>query len=259
VASFHRYPQIRDILGLFGFRGDDVCKHIKVLSGGEKARIALVKILISSANFLIMDEPLNHLDMVSKQALELALTEYEGTLMLISHDRYFLDKIVNRVVEIRDGMCETYQGNYSYYMEKRDLSEVKIEKTEPASRSETSKKQRKKSEAEQRQKISTKRNRLNQEIQEYEKQIESLEKRRQEIELTMSQPETYEDSEVIIRLQKELAEIKKNLTILYHNWELAETSLTALLDGIKTNKADTSSSTKKINSEKTSGRGCPDQ
>ncbi len=236
VASTHRYTKLRDILGIFGFGGDDIHKRIKVLSGGEKARVSLAKILISSANFLIMDEPLNHLDMISKQALERALTDYEGTLILISHDRYFLDKIITRVIEIKDGMCEAYQGNYSYYIEKRDHPEDKKERMGSEDKPEKNKKQRKKIEAEQRQKISSERTRLNKKIEEYEKQIDILEKKKEEIEFTMAKPQTYEDQELIVRLQKDLADINKKLPVLYNKWEEAEITLTELLDQVKTKK-----------------------
>ena len=233
AASLHTYPQVRNILGLFGFGGEDIHKRIKVLSGGEKARVSLARILISSTNFLIMDEPLNHLDMLSKQALERALKEYEGTLMVISHDRYFLDKIVSRVVEISDGRCLDYSGNYSYYIEKRDLPEIKEDSAGPETRPEKDRKRRKKMEAEQRQKISSDRKRLNTEIQQTEKQIDTMEIRRREIEGAMARPETYENRELIIRLQKELAEINKKLPSLYEKWEKAEASLAALLETVK--------------------------
>ncbi len=234
TASSKRFPEIRNILGIFGFSGEDVHKHIRVLSGGEKARISLAKILISSANFLIMDEPLNHLDKLAKQALEKALVAYEGTLILISHDRYFLNKIVNRVIEIRDGDLEIYHGNYSYYLEKRESTEDNRENRTDKSSTEMSRQERKKFEAEQRQRISTERNRLKKEIGEYEKQIDLLEKKKEEIEFTMAKPQTYEDKELIVRLQKDLAEINKELPLLYNKWEKAEIFLKKLLNRVKT-------------------------
>jgi len=120
TAANSHAPRIRDVLGIFQFRGEDVFKKIKVLSGGEKARVSLAKLLVSPVNVLIMDEPTNHLDKVSREALEQALSHYNGTLILVSHDRYFLDKLVNRVVEINNGNITEYDGNYSYYLEKRE-------------------------------------------------------------------------------------------------------------------------------------------
>lgn len=234
ATSSKRFPEIRNILGIFGFSGEDVHKHIRVLSGGEKARISLAKILISSANFLIMDEPLNHLDKLAKQALEKALVDYEGTLILISHDRYFLDKIVNRVIEIRDGNLETYHGNYSYYLEKRESTEDNRQNRIDNSPTEMNRQERKKFEAEQRQRISTERNRLSRLIEETEKKIDALEKKKTEIEGIMSDPRTYENKKLVVRLQKDLAEINKELPLLYNEWEKAEISLKKLLDRVKT-------------------------
>ncbi len=234
AASSKRFPEIRNILGIFGFSGEDVHKHIRVLSGGEKARISLAKILISSANFLIMDEPLNHLDKLAKQALEKALADYEGTLILISHDRYFLNKIVNRVIEIKDGNLETYHGNYSYYLEKRESTEDNRENRTDNSPTEMSRRERKKFEAKQRQRISTERNRLSRLIEETEKKIDELEKKKTEIERVMSDPLTYEDKKLLVQLQKDLAEINKELPLLYKKWEKTEISLKKLLDRVKT-------------------------
>ncbi|MBN2200874.1 ABC-F family ATP-binding cassette domain-containing protein, partial [bacterium] len=121
-------PQrVRNVLGIFQFTGDDVFKPIRVLSGGEKARVSLAKILLSESNFLIMDEPTNHLDMVSKEALEQALREYDGTLLLISHDRYFLTKLVGRVIEVRNRRLKEYEGNYGDYLDRRLEEEAAVE------------------------------------------------------------------------------------------------------------------------------------
>jgi len=234
TVSSTRYPEIRKILGIFGFNGEDIHKNIRILSGGEKARLSLAKILFSSANFLIMDEPLNHLDKQARQALERALIAYEGTLVLISHDRYFLDKIVTRVVEIRDGNLEEYHGNYSYYLEKRDTIEDNRENRTSDSRVEMSRRDRKKFEAEQRQQISGERNRLAGLIEETEKKIDALEKQKTTIEGIMSDSQTYENKKKVVRLQKDLAEINKELPTLYNKWEQTETTLTKLLEQVKT-------------------------
>jgi ATP-binding cassette subfamily F protein 3 len=235
-VSSARFPQIRNILGIFGLSGEDIHKHIRVLSGGEKARLSLAKILISSANFLIMDEPLNHLDKQARHALERALIAYEGTLVLISHDRYFLDKIVTRVVEIKDGNIEDYCGNYSYYLEKRDKVENSPDSTSGNSRVEISRKDRKKREAEQRQQISGERKRLSALIEETEKRIDELEKQKAGIEKIMSDSQTYEDKKKVVRLQKELAEINRELALLYTQWEQSESALARLLKPVKTQK-----------------------
>jgi ATP-binding cassette subfamily F protein 3 len=109
----------RNLLGAFLFSGDDVYKEIAVLSGGEKSRLALLKILLSDTNLLILDEPTNHLDLKTREIFQNALLRYQGTILIVSHDRYFLDCLVGRVFELRDGVCHEYRGNYSYFIEKR--------------------------------------------------------------------------------------------------------------------------------------------
>ena len=109
----------RNLLGAFLFSGDDVYKPISVLSGGEKSRLALLKILLTDTNLLILDEPTNHLDIKTREIFQNALLNYRGTILIVSHDRYFLDCLVGRVFELRDGVCHEYRGNYSYFIEKR--------------------------------------------------------------------------------------------------------------------------------------------
>jgi ATP-binding cassette subfamily F protein 3 len=112
--------RMRTFLARFGFRGEDVLKKVAVLSGGEKTKLALAKLLFLPANFLIFDEPTNHLDLDSRQALEEALRNYSGTYLLVSHDRHFLDRVVERIIAIEDNTARIYNGNYSYYKEKKD-------------------------------------------------------------------------------------------------------------------------------------------
>ena len=228
-------PRIRDVLGIFQLRGEDVNKKIKYLSGGEKARVSLAKILLSPVNFLIMDEPTNHLDQGSREALEKALSCYEGTLVLISHDRYFLDKIVNRVVEIQDGTVEEYHGNYTYYLEKRQhRAQTPPAKGEPVSAISDARlrKEQKRQEAEARQAVSKERSRLSRLIETLERQIDELEIRKVEIEAKMARPETYDDGELTVSLQKEYAQIKKDLGANYNQWETAHSELETLLRGL---------------------------
>lgn len=112
--------KIRTLLGCFLFPGDEVFKKVESLSGGEKARLALAKMMLKTANFLVLDEPTNHLDIPAKEMIEEALTNYDGTVIVISHDRYFISKIANRIIEIRDGELHSYSGNYAYYLEKKE-------------------------------------------------------------------------------------------------------------------------------------------
>ncbi|MEJ2543045.1 MAG: ABC-F family ATP-binding cassette domain-containing protein [Calditrichaceae bacterium] len=188
ARSFH--PKLRDILGIFQFTSDTVEKSLGVLSGGEKARVSLAKILLSPCNFLIMDEPTNHLDLTSKEALEHALKDYDGTLLLISHDRYFLDRLVNRVIELKNGQLKEYEGNYSDYLNKREQEKsvdataaikqttTKTEDSAPGRLKKT--KEQKQKEAEARQAVSKERNRLQKYIEKIEHDIEHLEKQKKE-------------------------------------------------------------------------------
>ena len=112
--------KVRNALAAVGFMQDDVNKLIKSLSGGEKGRVSLCKLMLSDANFLILDEPTNHLDMESKDILEHALNEYEGTLLFVSHDRYFVNKVATKVLELTDNGVNEYLGNYDYYIDKKD-------------------------------------------------------------------------------------------------------------------------------------------
>ncbi len=240
TAALSVVPKVKDILGLFQFRGEDIHKKISVLSGGEKARVSLAKILISPVNFLIMDEPTNHLDKLSKAALEEALIRYNGTLILISHDRYFLDRIVSRVVDIKDHRLNEYLGNYSYYLSKRDANSLTVEKKnlDPDPESEKNnpapidRKEQKRQEALQRQQISKERNQLKKRINEFENEIISMETREQEIQELMLDNQTYENKELIVALQKELSEIKKKLEATYNNWEIHQQKYEKLMESM---------------------------
>lgn len=230
-------PRVRDVLGIFQLRGDDAFKKIKVLSGGEKARVSLAKILLSPVNFLIMDEPTNHLDMASKEALEDALVGYDGTLLLISHDRYFLDKIVSRVVEIKEHHVRMYEGNYSDYLKKRQQQNLAAEAEQrsvtmamtPRKKS----KEEKRREAEARQLVSKERNRLQNVIHVIEQRVENLENRQKEIEDDLAKPATYQNGELAARLQKEYQNVKNELEELFEDWEKSQSEYEKLLEQLK--------------------------
>ena len=108
-------------LGGFGFQNETVFKYVKQLSGGEKARLALALMIITPSNFLLLDEPTNHLDLESKENLELAIKNYKGSLLIISHDRYFISKVANKIIEIKDSKLISYNGNYEYFLEKNKV------------------------------------------------------------------------------------------------------------------------------------------
>jgi ATP-binding cassette subfamily F protein 3 len=224
--------QLRDILGLFHLSGDDINKKIAVLSGGEKARVSLAKILISPVNFLVMDEPTNHLDIRSKESLEKALSNYDGTLLLISHDRYFLDKIVTRVIEIRQNQLRLYEGNYTDYLNKKQtLSTAEEQPMEkPVVRRH---KEQKRLEAEARQRISRERHRLTTLISNLEAEIETLEHEIQQLEANMSTVDFYKNKETTVDSTRRYQEIKVIVADRYRAWEEAGQQLELLLTGIR--------------------------
>jgi len=232
VADVH-LPRIRDVLGLFGFHGDDVFKPISVLSGGEKARVSLTQILLSPVNFLIMDEPTNHLDIASREALENALVDFNGTLLLISHDRYFLDKIVNRVIEVHDRALTGYEGNYTDYLNKRMFSAQQT----IAGKSETPigrrLKDEKRKEAELRQSVSQKRRELNAEIENCESNIDQLEKRKVVVESLLGVPDTYKNGDQAASLTREYHQIKDAIEEWLRKWETTSSMLEELLRSLE--------------------------
>jgi len=239
TAAAGLISRIRQVLGIFQFDEDDIGKSIKVLSGGEKARVSLAKILLSPVNFLIMDEPTTHLDITAREALEEALAEYDGTLMLISHDRYFLDKLVNRVIELKEGRLTEYHGNYSYYLWKRvqkpAAPEQRTEKSENEDRGTSSRKTReqKRQEAEARQEVSRERSRIQTAIGRFEKEIEETESRIKEIEAKLADAGTYRDGADVARLNRDYAWLKKHVETLYESWESHRLQLDALLEPLK--------------------------
>lgn len=240
ASEAHRL-QLRDILGLFQFSGQDPDKRIGVLSGGEKARVSLAKILLSPVNFLIMDEPTNHLDISSREALEDALQDYDGTFLLISHDRYFLDKLVNRVLELKDGRLREFEGNYSDYLDRREKEGVAaapdhagqpLEPTPPVPPAKKSKDQ-KRQEAEARQTISRQRGQLKAEIEACESRIGELETQKESLEKLIADPKSYQNGEHVKSLRKDYAAVKQELETLLERWEKAQEAYETLLAEVK--------------------------
>jgi ATP-binding cassette subfamily F protein 3 len=239
TAATGLITKIRQALGIFQFNDEEIEKKIKVLSGGEKARVSLAKILLSPVNFLIMDEPTTHLDITAREALEAALAEYDGTLLLISHDRYFLDKLVNRVMELKDGKLDEYSGNYSYYLWKREqeteTDESQTEVTPPQKLDSPVRKTKvqKRQEAEARQEVSRERNRLQKGLVRIEKDIEESESRFKKMEAKLADPETYKDGTDIARLNKDYADLKLRIEDLYESWESHRLRLDKILHHLK--------------------------
>jgi len=214
--------QKRNLLGAFLFSGDDVFKPISVLSGGEKSRLALLKILIADANFLILDEPTNHLDIITKNIFQEALREYPGTLVMVSHDRYFLDRVVNKVIELKNGFATVYDGNYSYYIEKRaetgdSPQEIPLNTKKSASASPSARDQ-KRQEAEKRKKLYPIKSRLKKELTEIEQMIQSLENEKSLYESRLCDPQFWKDPSSAKDAQIALNNINKKLEECYYKW-----------------------------------------
>ena len=202
----------RNLLGAFLFSGDDIEKPVSVLSGGEKARLALYKLMLCETNFLILDEPTNHLDQNTREIVERALLKYQGTLLIVSHDRHFLDTLAERVLEIRDGKLYDYPGNYSWFLEKRE--EFLLANT--PEKIQTSKPKINKQEQNEIQKITRE---LKKNISQIEKIINDLESQKEKIDSDLCNPEILSDSEKIKNLMIERNKIENDLNASYSKWE----------------------------------------
>ena len=215
--------EIRNTLAAFLFTGDDVFKQIKDLSGGERGRVSLAKLMLSEANFLILDEPTNHLDIVSKEILEHALNQYTGTVLYVSHDRYFINQTASRILDLTGNTLVNYIGNYDYYLEKREeltriyapeTSVSSVEQSNAATAVSSGKDEWQKRKEEQ----ARERKRQN-DLKKTEDQIQKLEARNQEIDDQMCLESVYTDVAKCMELNKEKTENANKLEALYEVWE----------------------------------------
>ena len=215
--------QIRNMLAAFLFTGDDVFKRISDLSGGERGRVSLAKLMLSEANFLILDEPTNHLDITSKEILEKALNDYTGTLLYVSHDRYFINQTATRILDLTHHTFVNYIGNYDYYLEKKEaLTAAYTENADTTSDSSADSGEisaSKLSWQEQKELQAKERKRQN-ELKKTEERIGALEDRDKEIDELMVQEEIFTNSVKCQELAKEKAQIAEELETLYENWEI---------------------------------------
>ncbi len=203
--------EIRTILSRFLFIGDDIFKEIKELSGGERGRLQLLKMMLSDSNFLLMDEPTNHLDIDSKEVLEDALIDYEGTIFVISHDRYFLNRVTNKILEMTEEGIVEYLGNYDYYLEKKN--EIVIEDNEEYKTKTQIKLERKK----EKEKLEFERKKKK-EIEELEKLIAANEIDLENLDNLLCKPELYEEPEKALKLSQEREQLQLKLDKLYNQW-----------------------------------------
>lgn len=210
--------EIRNVLAAFLFTGDEVFKQIADLSGGEKGRVSLAKLMLSEANFLILDEPTNHLDITSKEILEQALNSYTGTVLFVSHDRYFINKTATRILNLTGETIVNYIGNYDYYMEKcRELTKIYVgeKETEVKTESESSNKldwKQQKEEQARLRKIENERKRTEEKIEELEAHISELEE-------DFSKEEIATNSAKLQEVHEEYAKCQQELEALYEKWE----------------------------------------
>jgi ATP-binding cassette subfamily F protein 3 len=220
VAVGEVRKHLRNLLGCFLFRGDDVFKKVGVLSGGEKSRLALAKMLLQPCNLIVMDEPTNHLDMRSKGILQAALAAFEGSYIIVSHDRDFLDPIVNRVVELKHGGIKTYLGNVSEYIDAKQREN--LARMEPvvsrANGQRIAEKERKRLEAEERQRRYEITRPLQEKLEMLEQAIELKEQEKSEIEGLMGDPELYKDGERVKTITARHKELEKDLAGDYFRW-----------------------------------------
>ena len=207
--------EVRNMLGAFLFENEDVFKKISSLSGGERARVAILKLILSQSNFLLLDEPTNHLDIDSKEVLEEALVNYTGTIFTISHDRYFLNKVVDKILVLGENGVTEYLGNYDYYIEKkRQLSEMnKEENTE--TKTKTQLKEEKRKEKEQREIERRSKNK----IKKLEDDIEQTEKKIAGLDMMLCHEEIYSNPEKSKEVNLEKSELEDKLASLYEKWE----------------------------------------
>ncbi len=217
--------EIRNMLAAFLFTGDDVFKLISDLSGGERGRLSLAKLMLSEANFIILDEPTNHLDMASKEILEQALNNYTGTILFVSHDRYFINKTATRILDLEDGLIVNYIGNYDYYLEKHDaLSALaKSQNSTTAIVSDTENNLETGAEAKtdwltMKAEQAKERKRKN-DIEKTESEIAKLEDELRELDLEMEKPEVATSVSSCMEIHKRQTEINERLSTLYENWE----------------------------------------
>ena len=221
--------EIRNVLAAFLFTGDDVFKQIKMLSGGERGRVSLAKLMLSEANFLILDEPTNHLDIMSKEILEDAINSYSGTVLYVSHDRYFINRTASRILELENGSFTGYLGNYDYYLEKKAENTLSVPETDgafppsaggsregnPSSSAASSLKQDWQS---QKEALAAQRKKENA-LKRCESEIERLEKRSVEIDEEMTRPDVCTNVAKLQELAREKEQIEENLLLQMEEWE----------------------------------------
>lgn len=211
--------QIRNTLAAFLFTNEDVFKYIRDLSGGEKGRVSLAKLMLSNANFLILDEPTNHLDIVSKEILENALNNYTGTVLFVSHDRYFINAAATRIIELSNKTVVNYIGNYDYYLEKRDILSAKPVNTVSSADIEHAKKAADSKASWQEEKVKQAQlKKIKNELKRTEERIANIEERIDKLDNMYADPAISSDTAKLMEIHTEKEELSKELDKLYDRW-----------------------------------------
>jgi len=225
------YPEmnekdIRTCLGNFLFSGEDVLKPVHALSGGEKARLALAKLMLQKANFLILDEPTNHLDLDSKEVLENALIDYPGTILFVSHDRYFINRIATKVLELSRDKAEEYLGDYDYYTEKKaeQLELKELEKQTEERQKNASEKPGTKKSYEEEKELKRKERQRQRRIEEIETRITAIEEQIEKNEELLCEPDVFQDHEKVQEIHSENERLNEELEQLLSEWETLSTN-----------------------------------
>ncbi len=224
--------RMRSLLGAFLFRGDEVEKKVSVLSGGEKSRLALAKMIATPANLMLLDEPTNHLDMSSQEVLQEAMRQYDGTVVVVSHNRYFLDSFINKVLVVKDGCAIVHEGNVADYLERLavEAEERANEQRESFAQGQVannsgnglSRKELRKIEAEKRLERSRKIGQWAKKLTEAEEHVEKFESLKEQLEAKMADPDLYKDEEAWAATSKEYEDCRRRLERWYERWEEAQ-------------------------------------
>ena len=231
--------QVRSLLGAFLFTGDEVEKQVRVLSGGEKSRVALARMLVRPANLMLLDEPTNHLDMSSQEILQEALAQYEGTIIVVSHNRFFVNSFVNKVLEIRNGRATIHEGNIDDYLEWRRREETRASETATQSSSATravaagdensaDRKVQRRQRALERQELNKKIGPWRRKSEEAEQEIDRHERRKAELEALMAEPDLYSDQERWSATSREYGQVERHLERAFQRWEEAQAAIEAI-------------------------------
>ncbi|MBI0033344.1 ABC-F family ATP-binding cassette domain-containing protein [Lactobacillus sp. M0396] len=213
---------VRSILASFLFTAKDIGKTVGQLSGGQKARLTLTVLSLEHNNFLLMDEPTNHLDLEAKEVLEQALQNYDGTLLFVSHDRYFINQLANKIVEIKNGVAQVYEGDYSYYLDEKNKQDLASENESSENREIVEPEQNKNKLSYQEQKLrDSQKRKLQREVENTENKIEKLEKEQKDIQSQMADPAIATNFDKLGPLQEQLSAVQKQLDDANDAWESA--------------------------------------